>query len=175
MGEAKRTVSYSLRQSLATVWTVAHRDCVCQIESMNDASDTDLYRFDDSGALLETHLPLPRRSGKVRDVYDLGASLLIVSTDRISAFDFILPCGIPGKGRLLTAMSCFWFELLGVRHHLISTEIPPSLSSQFDVEPLRGRAMLTEKAQVIPFECVVRGYLEGSGLREYQADWRNLR
>lgn len=136
---------------------------------MNTTADSTLYRFDALGALLETHLPFPRRSGKVRDVYDLGEFLLIVSTDRISAFDYILPSGIPDKGRLLTAMSDFWFQLLDVRHHLISTEIPPSISSQFDVEPLRGRVMLTEKAQVIPFECVVRGYLEGSGLREYQA------
>ncbi len=136
---------------------------------MNEANLSDIYRFDDSGALLQSRLPLPRRSGKVRDVYDLGDSLLIVSTDRISAFDHILPCGIPEKGRLLTAMSCFWFEQLGVRHHLISTEIPASLATQFDAEPLAGRVMLTEKAQVIPFECVVRGYLEGSGLREYQA------
>ncbi len=135
---------------------------------MNDMTDSNLYVFDDAGALLETQLPLPRRSGKVRDVYDLGESLLIVSTDRISAFDFILPCGIPEKGRLLTEMSEFWFQKLGVQHHLISTEIPPSLSEQFDTEPLRGRVMVTKKAHVIPFECVVRGYLEGSGLREYQ-------
>jgi phosphoribosylaminoimidazole-succinocarboxamide synthase len=128
-----------------------------------------LYQFDPQGALLETHLPLPRRSGKVRDVYDLGEFLLIVSTDRISAFDYILPSGIPGKGRLLTSMSAFWFGYLGVRHHLISTEIPPSIALQFDCEPLRGRIMLTEKAEVVPFECVVRGYLEGSGLREYEA------
>jgi phosphoribosylaminoimidazole-succinocarboxamide synthase len=135
---------------------------------MSNSTTSNLYKFDDAGALLETRLPLPRRSGKVRDVYDLGESLLIVSTDRISAFDFILPCGIPEKGRLLTAMSSFWFEKLGVRHHLISTEIPPSLRAQFDIEPLLGRVMLTEKAEVVPFECVVRGYLEGSGLREYQ-------
>ena len=136
---------------------------------MNEHQNNELYRFDPSGALLETKLPLPRRSGKVRDVYDLGNSLLIVSTDRISAFDYILPCGIPGKGQLLTQMSSFWFEQLGMRHHLVSTEIPPSLATQFDIAPLRGRVMLTEKAEVIPFECVVRGYLEGSGLREYQA------
>lgn len=136
---------------------------------MNTPSDSKLYRFDPQGALLETDLPFPRRSGKVRDVYDLGEFLLIVSTDRISAFDYILPSGIPEKGRLLTAMSEFWFGHLDVRHHLISTEIPPSLALQFDSEPLQGRVMLTEKAQVIPFECVVRGYLEGSGLREYEA------
>ena len=148
---------------------VAQSGRVCQITVMNEPLADDLYRFDASGALLETRLPLPRRCGKVRDVYDLGHSLLIVSTDRISAFDFILPCGIPGKGHLLTQMSSFWFEQLGVRHHLVSTEIPPSLATQFDIGPLRGRVMLTEKAEVIPFECVVRGYLEGSGLREYQA------
>ncbi len=126
------------------------------------------YDFDQFGALLSTRLPFPRRSGKVRDVYDLGDSLLIVSTDRISAFDFILPSGIPGKGVLLTAMSRFWFELLEVHHHLKSTDIPESLSQQFDTAPLQGRVMVVEKADVVPFECVVRGYLEGSGLREYQ-------
>ncbi len=126
------------------------------------------YDFDQFGALLSTRLPFPRRSGKVRDVYDLGDSLLIVSTDRISAFDFILPSGIPGKGVLLTAMSRFWFELLEVQHHLKSTDIPESLSQQFDTAPLQGRVMVVEKADVVPFECVVRGYLEGSGLREYQ-------
>ena len=104
----------------------------------------------------------------MRDVYDLGDRLLIVSSDRISAFDFILPSGIPGKGRLLTAMSQFWFSKLAVRHHLLSTAVPPELASQFDTMPLEGRVMVREKASVIPFECVVRGYLEGSGLREYQ-------
>lgn len=127
-----------------------------------------LYQFDDAGALVSTNLPLPRRSGKVRDVYDLGDALLIVSTDRISAFDYILPCGIPDKGRILTATSKFWFDHLDVRDHLISIDVPTSLSAQFDTEPLIGRTMVVEKASVVPFECVVRGYLEGSGLREYE-------
>ena len=127
-----------------------------------------LYELDSAGALLATHLPLPRRSGKVRDLYDLGDRLLVVSTDRISAFDYILPCGIPGKGRLLTQMSAFWFGWLNVAHHLISTDVPAELSDQFDTDPLRDRIMVVEKAQVIPFECVARGYLEGSGWREYQ-------
>lgn len=127
-----------------------------------------LYRFDDAGALLETRLPLPRKSGKVRDLYDLGDDLLVVSTDRISAFDYILPCGIPEKGCLLTQMSAFWFEHLGVRHHLKSTSVPTELATRFDTTPLEGRIMVVEKAQVIPFECVARGYLEGSGWREYQ-------
>jgi phosphoribosylaminoimidazole-succinocarboxamide synthase len=136
---------------------------------MSEPTRTDLYEVDEAGALLRTHLPLPGRSGKVRDVYDLGDRLLIVSTDRISAFDFILPSGIPEKGRLLTAMSQFWFERLGVRHHLISTDLPASLATRFDTGPLQQRVMVTEKARVIPFECVVRGYLEGSGLGEYQS------
>ncbi len=130
---------------------------------------SDLYQFDDQGALLSTSLPLPRQAGKVRDVYDLGQSLLIVSTDRISAFDFILPSGIPSKGQLLTSMSEFWFGKLDVRNHLRSTSVPANLSEQFDTQPLRGRVMVVDKAQVVPFECVVRGYLEGSGLREYQS------
>ncbi len=120
-------------------------------------------------ALLTTSLPYSKRQGKVRDVYDLGSRLLIISTDRISAFDWILPNGIPGKGILLTQLSKFWFDRIEVNHHLLSTEIPDSL----DVTPaqrseLAGRVMLTQKAEVIPFECVVRGYLEGSGWREYQ-------
>jgi phosphoribosylaminoimidazole-succinocarboxamide synthase len=118
--------------------------------------------------LLKTELPLPRRSGKVRDVYDLGDSLLIVSTDRISAFDYILPSGIPHKGKLLTAMSQFWFGRLEIRHHLRTTEVPAALREQFDTSPLAGRVMVVEKAEVVPFECVVRGHLEGSGLKEYQ-------
>lgn len=137
---------------------------------MNSNDQTaDLYTFDDHGALLQTHLPLPRRAGKVRDVYDVGDHLLIVSTDRISAFDYVLPSGIPGKGKLLTAMSGYWFDRLDVRHHLHSLDVPVSLCDQFDTGPLQGRVMVTEKAEVVPFECVVRGYLEGSGLREYQA------
>lgn len=135
--------------------------------SANETAES-LYRFDAAGALLETRLPLPRKSGKVRDLYDLGDNLLVVSTDRISAFDYILPCGIPDKGRLLTQMSAFWFDHLAVRHHLKSTSIPTDLAAQFDTAPLEGRIMIVEKAKVVPFECVARGYLEGSGWREYQ-------
>jgi phosphoribosylaminoimidazole-succinocarboxamide synthase len=120
-------------------------------------------------SLLTTSLPYPKRQGKVRDVYDLGDQLLIVSTDRISAFDWILPCGIPGKGIVLTQLSKFWFDKLSVNHHLLSTDVQESLElSAEQRESLRGRVMLTKKAKVIPFECVVRGYLEGSGWREYQ-------
>ncbi len=128
-----------------------------------------MFQFDSTGALLQTDLPFPKRSGKVRDVYDLGTHLCIVSTDRISAFDHILPSGIPGKGRILTAMSEFWFAKLGeFNHHWLGHEIPAGqLPAIVDPEPLRGRTMIVRKAQVVPFECVVRGYLEGTGLREY--------
>ncbi len=118
---------------------------------------------------LQSDLPFPKRQGKVRDCYDLGDRLLIVSTDRISAFDYILPNGIPDKGRVLTQLSRFWFEKLGVAHHLLSTEIPEAVKSFDPSGTLAGRVMVVRKAQVIPFECVVRGYLEGSGWRDYQA------
>lgn len=136
--------------------------------STQEISDGSAFEFDDSGALLTTNLPLPKRSGKVRDVYEMDDSLLIVSTDRISAFDFILPSGIPQKGRLLTQMSEYWFEHLGVPNHLQSTDVPAVIADQFDASPLQGRVMVVAKASVIPFECVVRGYLEGSGLKEYR-------
>jgi phosphoribosylaminoimidazole-succinocarboxamide synthase len=122
-------------------------------------------------ALLQTDLPLPKRSGKVRDVYDLGDSLLIVATDRISAYDCVMPNGIPGKGKILTALSLFWFRLLAdrVKNHLLATEVqeyPPHVRKY--AGQLEGRSMLVEKAQVIPIECVARGYLAGSGWNEYQ-------
>lgn len=119
--------------------------------------------------ITETHLGFPKRQGKVRDVYDLGDALLIVSTDRISAFDWVLPGGIPNKGRVLTTLSQFWFNRLPVEHHLLSMEVPdhPKISAA-DRAMLAGRSMVVRKAEVVPFECVVRGYLEGSGWVEYQ-------
>jgi phosphoribosylaminoimidazole-succinocarboxamide synthase len=116
-------------------------------------------------------LPAPRR-GKVRDVYDLGDALLIVATDRLSAYDHILWPGIPGKGKILNQLSNFWFGLLGdiLPHHLLATDpadFPAALAPWRDL--LRGRAVLTRKARVVPFECVARGYLAGSGFREYRA------
>ncbi len=142
----------------------------------------EVYRFDSAGSLLQTSLPFPRRQGKVRDVYDLGDCLLIVSTDRISAFDYILPSGIPGKGELLTAMSRFWFDAIDtgeiggrladagtpLQHHLIGTDVPKRVADRVDAAPLMDRIMVVRKAEVVPFECVVRGYLEGSGWLAYQ-------
>jgi phosphoribosylaminoimidazole-succinocarboxamide synthase len=119
---------------------------------------------------LESSLDRPVRRGKVRDVYDLGDRLLLVATDRISAYDWVLPTGIPDKGRVLTALSAFWFARLGVEHHLISTDIDDAgLDLTGAVrDSLEGRVMIGKKCDVIPFECVVRGYLSGSGWREYR-------
>ena len=121
-------------------------------------------------AFLESSLDRPVRRGKVRDVYDLGDRLLLVASDRISAYDWVLPTGIPDKGRVLTALSASWFARLGVEHHLISTDVD---DAGLDLSPevradLEGRVMIARKCAVIPFECVVRGYLSGSGWREYR-------
>lgn len=111
----------------------------------------------------------PCRRGKVRDVYDLGDRLVIVATDRISAFDWVLPSGIPDKGRVLTSMTLFWLDLLGVPNHRIGTDVR-EMGPAFAVQAtaLEGRTMLVRKATVVPFECVVRGYLAGSGWKEYR-------
>jgi phosphoribosylaminoimidazole-succinocarboxamide synthase len=123
-----------------------------------------------STALSQSVIPgIPVRRGKVRDVYDFGDRLLLVATDRISAFDWILPTAIADKGRVLTQISEFWFGRLGVPHHLLSmdpTQVP--LPAGIDVESLRGRSMVVRKSEVVPIECVVRGYLAGSGWKEYQ-------
>lgn len=121
-------------------------------------------------AIVETALgDLPVRRGKVRDIYDLGDRLLLVSTDRISAFDWVLPTGIPDKGRVLNQISAFWFDLLETPNHLLDLEVNPELlPPDVDPTPLAGRSMLCRKCDVVPIECVVRGYLDGSGWREYQ-------
>ena len=124
-----------------------------------------------SSPLLQSQVPgYSCRRGKVRDVYDLGDRLVIVATDRISAFDWVLPTGIPDKGRVLTMLSLFWFDFLGIPHHLLSTDLQdmgPEFAARADL--LTGRTMLVQKAQVVPIECVVRGYLAGWGWKEYQA------
>jgi len=123
--------------------------------------------------LLSTSFPglAPVRSGKVRDLYEAGDDLLIVATDRISAFDYVLASGIPDKGKVLNQLSAFWFDLTKdtVRNHVKSTnpdDFPPALRAHADV--LRGRSMLVRRTTVVPIECVVRGYLVGSGWAEYK-------
>lgn len=114
----------------------------------------------------------PDAQGKVRDLYDLGDKLLLVASDRISAFDYILEDEIPYKGQVLTQLSCFWFDLLSdvVDNHLISADVA-DLPEQFKPysDYLAGRFMLVKKANMFPVECIVRGYLTGSGLKDYQA------
>jgi phosphoribosylaminoimidazole-succinocarboxamide synthase len=122
-------------------------------------------------ALLQSELPgIPVRRGKVRDVYDLGDKLLLVATDRISAFDWVMPTGIPDKGRILTQLSAFWFELLRVPSHLISLDLGTIKlpAGGTPLAQLAGRSTIVRKCEVVPIECVVRGYLEGSGWKEYQ-------
>jgi phosphoribosylaminoimidazole-succinocarboxamide synthase len=111
------------------------------------------------------------RRGKVRDVYEIGDELLIVATDRISAFDYVLGSGIPDKGKVLTQLSGFWFERMGdlVPHHLISMEVEQfPAAARAHADQLRGRTMLVRRTEPVPIECVARGYLSGSGWKEYQ-------
>ncbi len=129
----------------------------------------------DAGAVWSTDLPglPPPRRGKVRDVYDLGDVLLLVASDRLSAYDYVLRPAIPGKGKILTQLSSFWFERLAdlAPHHLLATDpadFPAALRPHAAL--LAGRAVLVRKTQVVPFECVARGYLAGSGYREYRRD-----
>ena len=125
---------------------------------------------DKNHALLEVSGPgIPQKSGKGRDVFDLGDKLLMVVTDRISAFDVILPCGVPDKGKVLNQLSLFWLEFFGVKNHLITAnvdEYPAELQPY--KEDLRGRSMLVKKVKMVEVECIARGYLTGSGWKEYQ-------
>ena len=111
------------------------------------------------------------RRGKVRDIYDLGDYLLLVVTDRISAFDVILPNGIPGKGRILTQISKYWFKVMEdiIENHIVASEVkdfPAGLQKYSDM--IEGRSMLVKRAQPMPVECIVRGYISGSGWKEYK-------
>jgi phosphoribosylaminoimidazole-succinocarboxamide synthase len=125
-----------------------------------------------ANVILQTNIPdtSPKR-GKVRDIYDLGDSLIIAASDRLSAFDVIMKSGIPYKGAVLTQISKFWFDFLGseVEHHLITDDVTkfPAPFNKFP-DQLVGRSMLVKKTNVLPIECVVRGYLAGSGWKEYQ-------
>ncbi len=128
-------------------------------------------KFDKRGALMETEIPgVTKLQGKVRDIYDLGDKMLIVVTDRLSAFDVIMDDGVPGKGKVLNNISVFWFrKLVGLcPTHLISDDVA-DYPAPFNACPeLRGRSMLVRKLRVVPYECIVRGYLTGSGWAEYR-------
>ena len=125
--------------------------------------------------VLKTEMPdvgVPRQ-GKVRDIYDLGEHLLLVVTDRVSAFDVVLPNGIPGKGKVLTDISVFWFKQMEdmVKNHIVAIDVkdfPRNLHKYSDM--LEGRSLIVKKAKVLPVECIVRGYISGSGWKSYQKD-----
>ena len=126
-----------------------------------------------AAALLQTHLPErePSLRGKVRDIYDLGDRLVIVATDRISAFDWVESVGIPDKGKILTSMSMFWFDMMKgiVKDHVISTDLADMPDDfQAAAEQFEGRSMLVHKCEMFPVEFVIRGYLAGSGWKEYR-------
>ncbi len=128
-------------------------------------------KFDKRGALMEVEVSgMQKIQGKVRDIYDLGDKMLIVVTDRLSAFDVIMDDGVPGKGKVLNGISAFWFRKLGhlCPTHLISDDIK-DYPAPFNTMPeLQGRSMLVKKLKVVPYECIVRGYLTGSGWAEYK-------
>ncbi len=129
-------------------------------------------QYDQNHALLSTEIPelTAVRRGKVRDVYDLGDSILFVATDRISAFDCVMPNGIPGKGRVLTQVTLNWFKVLtGIKNHLLTADVAkyPAVLQKYAAD-LDGRSMLVRKLNMLPVECIVRGYLTGSGWSSYQ-------
>lgn len=128
-------------------------------------------QYDANGALLKTEIPGVKlvNRGKVRDVYDLGDALLFVASDRISAFDVVMPCGVPRKGEVLTRISLFWFELMrDIPNHLISADVATRPELAAYAKDLQGRSMIVRKAKVMPVECIVRGYLVGSGWKDYR-------
>ncbi|HOK04738.1 MAG TPA: phosphoribosylaminoimidazolesuccinocarboxamide synthase [Victivallales bacterium] len=128
-------------------------------------------KFDRNNALLQTEIPELKliSRGKVRDIYDLGERLLFVATDRISAFDVVMQNGIPDKGRTLTAMSVFWFKFLSwLPNHFVTTEISTFPELKKYQNELEGRSLIVEKATPLPIECIVRGYLVGSGWSDYK-------
>ena len=128
-------------------------------------------KYDNNGALIQCELEGIKllNRGKVRDIYDLGDSLLFVASDRLSAFDVVMPNGIPCKGEVLTRISLFWFEMMDfVQNHLITADISTRPELAPYVDDLQGRSMIVKKAKPLPVECIVRGYIIGSGWKDYQ-------
>ncbi len=128
--------------------------------------------YDSNGALLRTSIETATlvNRGKVRDIYDIGDELLFVATDRISAFDVVMPNGIPDKGRVLTQISLFWFQMMDwLPNHLVTADVDqyPSILKKHAAD-LKGRSMLVKKAKPLPVECIVRGYITGSGWKDYE-------
>lgn len=128
-------------------------------------------QYDANGALIKTEIPGLKliQRGKVRDIYDLGDAILLVATDRLSAFDVVMPNGVPRKGEVLTQISLFWLNLLqDIPNHLISADVTTRSELVPYAKDLQGRSLIVRKAQVFPIECIVRGYLVGSGWQDYK-------
>jgi phosphoribosylaminoimidazole-succinocarboxamide synthase len=128
-------------------------------------------KYDANGALIQSEIKGVKllNRGKVRDIYDLGDSLLFIASDRLSAFDVVMPNGIPNKGKVLTQISLFWFELMDwMPNHLVSADMSTRPELADYIEDLQGRSMIVKKAQPLPVECIVRGYIVGSGWKDYQ-------
>ncbi len=129
--------------------------------------------YDNNGALIQSEIPGVKllNRGKVRDIYDLGDSILFVASDRLSAFDVVMPNGIPHKGEVLTKVSLFWFEMMDwMPNHLITTDVSTRDELKPYVKDLQGRSMIVKKAKPLPVECIVRGYIIGSGWKDYQKE-----
>ena len=127
-------------------------------------------KYDKNHALIECSMPgIAQKSGKVRDIFDLGDKLLMVVTDRISAFEVILPTGVPDQGKVLNQLSLFWMEFFGMKNHLVTADVDayPEILQPYK-EDLRGRSMLVNKVKMVEVECIARGYLTGSGWKEYK-------
>jgi len=151
-------------------WMVIRIRCACFTKSFSAKHNIRIMDM-----VLKTEMPdigQPRR-GKVRDIYDMGEHILLVVTDRVSAFDVIMPNGIPGKGRMLTEISLFWFERMKgiIANHIVAHDVrdfPAELRKYSQI--LEGRSLLVKKAEVVPVECIVRGYISGSGWKSYGKD-----
>lgn len=161
-----RTVGLTAKKPDEPIYIQAYADAM-----RKKAMSEETVSLPDRTAIMETNIPgYPVRRGKVRDIYEIGNDMLaIIATDRISAFDFVLPTGIPDKGKILTQLSIYWFDVLDCENHLVSDDVddlPYEFQEQKDI--LQGRTMMIRKTEVIPVECVVRGYLSGSAWKEYQ-------
>ena len=135
-------------------------------------------KYDENGALIQCELEGIKllNRGKVRDIYDLGDSLLFVASDRLSAFDVVMPNGIPCKGEVLTRVSMFWFEMMDfVENHIISTDVTTRPELVKYTDDLQGRSMIVKKADPLAVECIVRGYIIGSGWKDYKNTGEVLR
>src|SRR5699024_10716611 len=157
-------------QQRSKPYSIPGISCTTSMQHSNDLGWLGRFRVSTPEPVTLEHYPLVR-SGKVRDIYDAGENMLLVASDRLSAFDVILPTRIPGKGKSLTEIAAFWFGKTShlCPNHLLTTDVSTLDLNARERDALAGRTMVCRKARRIDIECVVRGYLAGSGFKEYQA------